>query len=128
MAVSSQSGYGPEETTWSTISPAGNEVSAPTEPIHNKNLFRLVKRRAQRRKAKMEAATAQAAPGKQLSKQQAPASRREKEPFKPAWRQKPLPKFHPDDFVVVLKPRTALLLGATFQPGELGFSLRTYLS
>lgn len=75
----------------------------------------------------MAAATAQDAPGKQLSKQQAPASRREKEPAKPAWKPKPLPKFHPGDFVVVLKPWTALELGAIFQPGELGLSLRTYL-
>lgn len=123
----SQRGYDPEEMAWSTISLAGEDVSAAAEPLRNENLFRLVERRSQRRKDKMAAATAQDAPGKQLSKQQAPASRREKEPAKPAWKPKPLPKFHPDDFVVVLKPRSAVELGAIFQPGELGLSLRTYL-
>ncbi|KAH9367464.1 hypothetical protein HPB48_004240 [Haemaphysalis longicornis] len=50
-----------------------------------------------------------------------------KGPAKPAWKPKPLPKFHPEDFVVVLKPRSAVELGAIFQPRELGLSLRTYL-
>lgn len=112
MAASScQRGYNPEEMAWSTISHAGNEDLTPAKPIPNENLFRLVERRSQRRKAKMTAATAQAAPGKQLPKQQAPASRGEKGKAKPAWRPKPLlQKFDLDDFVVVLKPRTALAL------------------
>ncbi|KAH9375169.1 hypothetical protein HPB48_017258 [Haemaphysalis longicornis] len=82
----------------------GDKVSAAAEPICNKNLFWLVQRHPERRKAKMAAATTPAAPGKQLSKRQAPASHRDKEPAKPTWKPKPLPKFHPDNFVVVLKP------------------------
>ncbi|KAH6937509.1 hypothetical protein HPB50_000989 [Hyalomma asiaticum] len=124
---SSQRGYDPEEMAWSTISHSGNQASAPSEPIHNENLFRLVERRSQRRKANMLAAAAKDAHGERLSKQQTPSTRKEKGHVKPAWKPKPLPKFHPDDFVVVLKPRTTLALGATFQPGELGLSLRAYL-
>ncbi|KAH9360235.1 hypothetical protein HPB48_009408 [Haemaphysalis longicornis] len=89
----SQRGYDPEEMAWSTISLAGEDVSAAREPLRNENLFRLVERRSQRRKDKMAAATAQDAPGKQLSKQQAPASRKEKEPAKPAWKPKPFRNF-----------------------------------
>ncbi|KAH6922669.1 hypothetical protein HPB50_017508 [Hyalomma asiaticum] len=109
---SSQRGYDPEEMAWSTISHSGNPTS---EPIRKENLFRLVERRSQRRKANMLAAAAKDAHGKR------------KGHVKPVWKTKPLPKFHPDDFVVVLKPRTTLALGATFQPGELGLSLRAYL-
>ncbi|KAL1470471.1 hypothetical protein MTO96_004568 [Rhipicephalus appendiculatus] len=116
-ASSSQRGYDPEGMAWSTVSQAGNQDLEPAEPIRNENLFRLVERRSQRRKAKMTAATTQAASGKQPSKPQAPTSRKEKGHAKPAWRPKPLQKFHPDDIVVVPKPRTALALGATFQPG-----------
>ncbi|KAH6919502.1 hypothetical protein HPB50_029501 [Hyalomma asiaticum] len=112
---------------WSTISHSGNQASAPSEPIRNENLFRLVERCSQRRKANMLAAAAKDAHGERLSKQQTPSTRKEKGQVKPAWKPKPLPKFHPDDFVVVLKPRTTLALGATFQPGELGLSLRAYL-
>ncbi|KAH6929609.1 hypothetical protein HPB50_003121 [Hyalomma asiaticum] len=124
---SSQRGYDPEEMAWSTISHSGNQASAPSEPIRNENLFRLVERRSQRRKAKMLAAAAKDAHGEPLSKQQTPSTRKEKGHVKPAWKPNPLPKFHPDDFVVVLKPRTTLALGDTFQPGELGLSLRAYL-
>ncbi|KAL1438372.1 hypothetical protein MTO96_048161 [Rhipicephalus appendiculatus] len=67
-ASSSQRGYDPEEMAWSTVSQAGNQYLAPAEPIRNENLFRLVERRSQRRKAKMTAATTQAASGKQPSK------------------------------------------------------------
>lgn len=75
----------------------------------------------------MKVASAQATPGKQLSKQQANALRKKKGQAKPAWRPKPLQKFHMDDFVAVLRFWTALALGATFQPGKLGHSLRPYL-
>ncbi|KAH6933827.1 hypothetical protein HPB50_018401 [Hyalomma asiaticum] len=127
MASSSQRGYDFEEMAWSTISHSGNPTSAPSEPIRNENLFRLVERRSQRRKANMWAAAAKDAHGERLSKQQTPSTRKEKGHVKPAWKPKPLQKFHPDDFVVVLKPRTTLAVGATFQPGELGLSLRAYL-
>ncbi|KAH6938784.1 hypothetical protein HPB50_012645 [Hyalomma asiaticum] len=150
----SQRGYDPEEMAWSTISHSGNQASAPSEPIRNENLFRLVERRplrgflgtlvpghnkvplsvclsverrSQRRKAKMSAAAAKDAHYERLSKQQTPSTRKEKTHVKPAWKPKPLQKFHPDDIVVVLKPRTTLALGATFQPGEPGLSLRAYL-
>ncbi|KAH6943420.1 hypothetical protein HPB50_021584 [Hyalomma asiaticum] len=64
----------------------------------------------------MLAAAAKDAHGERLSKQKTPSMRKEKGHVKPAWKPKPLQKFHPDDFVVVLKPRTTLALGATFQP------------
>ena len=103
-ASSAQRGYDPEEMAWSTVSPAGNQDLTPAEPIRNENLFRLVERRSQRRKAKLTAATAHAAPGKQISKPQAPTSRKEKGQAKPAWRPKPLQKFHPDDIELPQSP------------------------
>ncbi|KAL3201107.1 hypothetical protein MRX96_043126 [Rhipicephalus microplus] len=75
----------------------------------------------------MIATTIQAASGKQPAKPLHPTSHKEKGHAKPAWKPKPLWKFHPDDLEVVLKHRTTLALDATFQPGELGLPLRTYL-
>ncbi|KAH6926997.1 hypothetical protein HPB50_025267 [Hyalomma asiaticum] len=54
--------YDPEEMAWSTISHGGNQASASAERIRNENLFRLLERRSQRRKAKMLAAAAEEAP------------------------------------------------------------------
>ncbi|KAH6922909.1 hypothetical protein HPB50_020107 [Hyalomma asiaticum] len=68
----------------------------------------------------MFTAAAKDAHGERLSKQQTPSTRKEKGHVKPAWKPKPLQKFYPDDFVVVLKT-------PTFQPGEVGLSLRAYL-
>ncbi|KAH6924013.1 hypothetical protein HPB50_010430 [Hyalomma asiaticum] len=124
---SSQRGYEPEEIAWSTISHSVNQSSAPSEVIRNENLFRLVERRSQRRKANMLPAAAKDAHVERLSKQQTPSTRKENGHVKPAWKPKPLQKVHPDDFVVVLKHRTTMALGATFEPGELGLSLRAYL-
>ncbi|KAH6924528.1 hypothetical protein HPB50_019299 [Hyalomma asiaticum] len=54
--------------------------------------------------------------------------RKEKGHTKPAWKPMPLQKFHPDDFVVVLKPRTTRALRAIFQAACLGEELAVDLS
>ncbi|KAH6924517.1 hypothetical protein HPB50_019094 [Hyalomma asiaticum] len=113
---SSQRGYELKEIALSTTSHSGDQSSAPSEVIRNENLFRLVERRSQRCKANILAAAAKDAHVERLSKQQTPPTRKENDHVKPAWKPKPLQKFHPDDFVVVLKPRTTLALGATFEP------------
>ncbi|KAH7965779.1 hypothetical protein HPB49_010792 [Dermacentor silvarum] len=113
---------------WSTVPQAGEPNSAPSDQLRNENLLRRAESRFQRRNAKMTAG-ATSTSGKSTQPQHGPVSRaaKDRQP-KSSWKPKPLPKFPPDDFVVIIKPRTAVAIGTVFQYDELGLSLRGYLS
>ncbi|KAH6925483.1 hypothetical protein HPB50_006045 [Hyalomma asiaticum] len=113
--------------SWSTISHSGNQASASAEPICNENLFSLLERRSQRRKAKMLAAAAKDAAGERPSKATNAVPAQGNGSRQTSMQAENSSQIHPDDFEVVLQPRTTLALGATCQPGELGLSLAAYL-
>ncbi|KAH7971343.1 hypothetical protein HPB49_022273 [Dermacentor silvarum] len=122
--LSAQRGYDPDAMAWATIPVPEGQQSAAADPIRNEELFRMVERRSQS-KAKMMASSAPPA-GKAPSTRTGSATRaahgRGAKRSKPTttWKPKPLPRPHPEDFVVIIKPREPVTLRDVFQRGALG--------
>ncbi|KAK8778958.1 hypothetical protein V5799_019701 [Amblyomma americanum] len=107
-----------------------NRIRHPRTRSEMKNL-RLVERRSQRNAKK--AANATSTTGKAAATQQAPASHGvqgsgpEGRNIVTKGRPELLPKFHQDDFVIVIKPRASLAIRDAFHYGELGTAFGTFV-
>ncbi|KAH7958787.1 hypothetical protein HPB49_005076 [Dermacentor silvarum] len=112
--LSAQRGYDPDAMAWATIPVPEGQQSAAADPIRNEELFRMVERRSQRKAMKMAPSVPPA--GKAPSTRTGSATRAAQgsgaKRSKPTttWKPKPLPRPHPEDFVVIIKPRTINLL------------------
>ncbi|KAH7978707.1 hypothetical protein HPB49_006404 [Dermacentor silvarum] len=112
--LSAQRGSDPDAMAWATIPVPEGQQSAAADPIRNEELFRMVERRSQRKAMKMDPSAPPA--GKAPSTQTGSATRAAQgsgaKRSKPTttWKPKPLPRPHPEDFVIIIKPP----LGAAF--------------
>ncbi|KAH7967342.1 hypothetical protein HPB49_024127 [Dermacentor silvarum] len=127
--LSAQRGYDPDAMAWATIRVPEGEKSVAADPIRNEELFRMVERHSQRKAMKM--ATSAPPAGKAPSTQTGSATRAAQgsgaKRSKPTttWKPKPLPRPHPEDFVVIIKPREPVALRDVFQRGALGAAFAT---
>ncbi|KAG0432996.1 hypothetical protein HPB47_020323 [Ixodes persulcatus] len=122
-----QRGYDLEAMAWSTVSVDPIEEPPPGESLRHENLSKLVERHS-RRRAKMASSTtlAESAPSTQhngVQRAETSQGGSARKP-KPKWKPRPLPRFHPSDYQVVLKPRTPMALREVFQCSELGEALK----
>ncbi|KAH7970205.1 hypothetical protein HPB49_000857 [Dermacentor silvarum] len=122
--LSAQRGYDPNAMAWATFLVPEGQQSAAADPTRNEELFRMVARRSQR-KAMMMAPSAPPAgkapstrPGSATRAAQGYSAKRSKPTT--TWKPKPLPRPHPEDFVVIIKPREAVALRDVFPRGALG--------
>ncbi|KAH6928219.1 hypothetical protein HPB50_012595 [Hyalomma asiaticum] len=123
-----QHGSGAASMAWCESSVISTLDSSNSMPIEDERLFKLVERRSRKRRAKMAEA---ASPGH--SKQQNAAANAAalhggsaRKPV-PVWKSKPLPRLHPEDFAIILKPRVTVALKDVYQHGELGAAFAAYL-
>ncbi|KAH7933063.1 hypothetical protein HPB49_007656 [Dermacentor silvarum] len=126
---SAQRGYDPDAMAWATIPVPEGQQSAAADPIRNEELFRMVGRRSQRNAMKMapSAPPAGKAPSTQTGSATRAAQGSGAKRSKPTttWKPKPLPRPHPEDFVVIIKPREPVALRDVFQRGALGAAFVT---
>ncbi|KAH7941393.1 hypothetical protein HPB49_012937 [Dermacentor silvarum] len=114
---------------WATIPVPEGQKYAAAYPIRNEELFRMAERRSQRKAMKMAPSAPPA--GKTPSTQTGSATRAAQgsgaKRSKPTttWKPKPLPRPHPEDFVVIIKPREPVALRDVFQRGALGTAFAT---
>ncbi|KAH7949145.1 hypothetical protein HPB49_005599 [Dermacentor silvarum] len=127
--LSAQRGYDPDAMAWATIPVPEGQQSAAADPIRNEELFRMVERRSQRKATKMapSAPPASKAPSTQTGSATRAAKGSGAKRSKPTttWKPKPLPRPHPEDFVVIIKPREPVALRDVFQRGALGAAFVT---
>lgn len=127
--LSAQRGYDPDAMAWATIPVPEGQQSAAADPIRNEELFRMVERRSQRKAMKMapSAPPASKAPSTQTGSATRAAQGSGAKRSKPTttWKPKPLPRPHPEDFVVIIKPREPVALRDVFQRGALGAAFAT---
>ncbi|KAH7946253.1 hypothetical protein HPB49_022226 [Dermacentor silvarum] len=128
MDLSAQRGYDPDAMAWATIPVPEGQQSAAADPIRNE-LVGMVERRSQRKVMKMapSAPPAGKAPSTQTGSATRAAQGSSAKRSKPTttWKPKPLPRPHPEDFVVLIKPREPVALRDVFQRGALGASFAT---
>ncbi|KAH7973734.1 hypothetical protein HPB49_004593 [Dermacentor silvarum] len=123
MALLEQRGYDPTTLSWSSI-PANQPEDGPP----NISAEQVVESRRRRRQNARGAATSKT-PLNNSAKGDAPApSSSSKAPQKTSspvskWTPKPTVRMNPNDYVIVLKPRTTVALKTTFQQGELGAAI-----
>lgn len=123
-----QHGSGADSMAWSESPGTSTLDSSNSTPIEDERLFKLVERRSRKRRAKMADA---ASPG-HSTQQNAAANAAAlhggsaRQPG-PVWKPKPLPRLHPEDFVIILKPRVTVALKDVYQHGELGAAFAAYL-
>ncbi|KAH6926444.1 hypothetical protein HPB50_018704 [Hyalomma asiaticum] len=123
-----QRGSDADSMAWSESPGTSTLDSSNSTPIEDERLFKLVERRSRKRRAKMADA---ASPG-QSTQQNAAANATAlhggsaRKPG-PVWKPKPLPRLHPEDFVIILKPRVTVALKDVYQHGELGAAFAAYL-
>ncbi|KAH6921639.1 hypothetical protein HPB50_003840 [Hyalomma asiaticum] len=123
-----QHGSGADSMAWSDSPGISTLDSSNSTPIEDERLFKLVERRSRKRRAKMADA---ASPG-HSTQQNAAANAAAlhggsaRKPG-PVWKPKPLPRLHPEDFVIILKPRVTVALKDVYQHGELGAAFAAYL-
>ncbi|KAH7948906.1 hypothetical protein HPB49_003395 [Dermacentor silvarum] len=127
--LSAQRGYDPDAMAWATIPVSEGQQSAAADPIRNEELFRMVEHRSQRKAMKMapSAPPAGKAPSTQTGSATRAAQGSGAKRSKPTttWKPKPLPRPHPEDFVVVIKPREPVALRDVFQRGALAAAFAT---
>ncbi|KAH7974235.1 hypothetical protein HPB49_012422 [Dermacentor silvarum] len=127
--LSAQHGYDPDAMAWATIPVPEGQQSAAADPIRNEELFRMVECRSQRKTMKMtpSAPPAGKAPSTQTGSTTRAAQGSGAKRSKPTttWKPKPLPRPHPEDFVVIIKPREPVALRDVFQRGALGAAFAT---
>ncbi|KAH7933576.1 hypothetical protein HPB49_014031 [Dermacentor silvarum] len=118
--LSAQRGYDPDAMAWATIPVPEGQQSAAADAIRNEELFRMVERRSQRKAMKMalSAPPTGKAPSTQTGSATPQQAYNDVEP-------KPLPRPHPEDFVVIIKPREPVALRDVFQRGALGAAFVT---
>ncbi|KAH7941399.1 hypothetical protein HPB49_013333 [Dermacentor silvarum] len=127
--LSALRGYDPDAMAWATIPVTAGQQSAAADPIRNEELFRMVKRRSQRKTMMMAPLVPPA--GKAPSTQTGSATRAAQgsgaKCGKPTttWKPQPLPRPHPEDFVVIIKPREPVALRDVFQHGAVGAAFAT---
>ncbi|KAH7954454.1 hypothetical protein HPB49_018754 [Dermacentor silvarum] len=127
--LSAQRGYDPDAMAWATIPVPEGQQSAAADPIRNEELFRMVEHRSQRKAMKMAPSAPPA--GKAPSTQTGSATRAAQgygaKRSKPTttWKPMPLPRPHPEGFVVIIKPREPVALRDVFQRGALGAAFAT---
>ncbi|KAH7937224.1 hypothetical protein HPB49_009020 [Dermacentor silvarum] len=128
MALLEQRGYDPTTLSWSSIPANQPEDGPPNISAEQAVIFQVVESR-RRRRQNARGAAASKTPLNNSAKGDAPApSSSSKAPQKTSspvskWTPKPTVRMNPNDYVIVLKPRTTVALKTTFQQGELGAAI-----
>ncbi|KAH7934350.1 hypothetical protein HPB49_025063 [Dermacentor silvarum] len=128
MALLEQRGYDPTTLSWSSIPANQPEDGPPNISAEQAVIFEVVESRRRRRQNARGAATSKTPLNNSAKGDARAPSSSSKAPQKTPspvskWTPKPTVRMNPDDYVIVLKPRTTVALKTTFQQGELGAAI-----
>ncbi|XP_077507602.1 uncharacterized protein LOC144133114 [Amblyomma americanum] len=126
MALPEQRGYDPTTLSWSSVPASQPEDGPSTISAQQAALFQVVESRRRRRQNARGAATPKTPLDKSATGDaRAPSSKGPQKSFSPVskWTPKPTVRMNPDDYVIVLRPRSTVALKTAFQQGELGAAI-----
>ncbi|KAH6936407.1 hypothetical protein HPB50_016589 [Hyalomma asiaticum] len=123
-----QHGSDADSMAWSESPGISTLDSSNSTPIEDERLFKLVESRSRKRHAKMADAVSLGHSTQENSAANAAALHggSARKPG-PVWKPKPLPRLHPGDVVIILKPRVTVALKDVYQHAELGAVFASYL-
>ncbi|KAH7952932.1 hypothetical protein HPB49_002937 [Dermacentor silvarum] len=128
MALLEQRGYDPTTLSWSSISANQPEDGPPNISAEQAVILQVVESRRRHRQNARGPATSKTPLNNSAKGDARATSSSSKAPQKTSspvskWTPKPTVRMNPDDYVIVLKPRTTDALKRTFQQGELGAAI-----
>ncbi|KAH7981338.1 hypothetical protein HPB49_023230 [Dermacentor silvarum] len=124
MALLEQRGYDATTLSWSSIPANQPEDGPPNISAEQAVIFQVVESRRRHRQNAREAATSKTPLNNSAKGDARTPSSSSKAPQKTSspvskWTPKPTVRMNPDDYVIVLEPRTTVALKTTFQQGHL---------
>ncbi|KAH7958705.1 hypothetical protein HPB49_004361 [Dermacentor silvarum] len=128
MALLEQRGHDPTTLSWSSVPANQPEDGPPNISAEQAVIFQVVESRRRRRQNARGAATSKTPLNNSAKGDARVPSSSSKAPQKTSspvskWTPKPTVRMNPDDYVIVLKPRTTVALKTTFQQGDLGAAI-----